>query len=197
MRRLLGTDIAADEAVDALRRLQLSPQLQGDTIGVTVPSWRQDLNIETDLIEEVARVVGYERIPVRESISIVVSPPTPEARAIEKLRATMVAAGFFEAVTFTFVSDLLARDFLPTGFVTLPRADAAVRKTDARLRPSLLPGLLEAVRHNESKGVAGARLFETGPAFGVDAAGQIAESRKLALVGDDDLHATRGAVESF
>ena len=50
------------------------------------------------------------------------------------------------AVTFTFVSDALAGDFLPPTFSSLPRADAAVRKADARLRPSLIPGLLEAVR---------------------------------------------------
>jgi phenylalanyl-tRNA synthetase beta chain len=198
MRRLLGTEISADEALDALRRLQFSPQLQdGSAIAVTVPSWRQDISIETDLIEEVARVVGYDRIPVRDTISIIVAPPSPEARAMEKIRESLVAAGFFEAVTFTFVSDLLAGDFLSKDFAGLPRADAAVRKADARLRPSLLPGLLEAVRRNESNGVAGAKLFETGPAFGVDAAGTIHESRKLALAGDDDLRATRGAVEAL
>ena len=196
MRRLLGTDISADDAVDALRRLHFAPQLQdGTQIAVTVPSWRQDVSMETDLIEEIARVVGYDRIPVRDTISIVVAPPSPEARAMEKIRETLVAGGFFEAVTFTFVSDALAGDFLPQDFSSLPRADAAVRKADARLRPSLLPGLLEAVRRNEANGVAGAKLFETGPAFGVDASGAIHESRKLALVGDDDFRATRGAVE--
>src|SRR5439155_9541813 len=59
MRKLLGTDIPGDEALDALRRLQLSPQRSDGTIAVTVPSGRQDLNIEVDVIEEVARVVGY------------------------------------------------------------------------------------------------------------------------------------------
>jgi phenylalanyl-tRNA synthetase beta chain len=198
MRRLLGTDFSADEAVDALRRLHFAPVLQdGAQIAVTVPSWRQDVSMETDLIEEVARVIGYDRIPVRDRIAIVVAPPSPEARAMEKIRETLVGAGFYESVTFTFVSDALAGDFLPKDFSSLPRADAAVRKADARLRPSLLPGLLEAVRRNEANGVAGAKLFETGPAFGVDAAGTIHESRKLALVGDDDLRATRGAVEAL
>ncbi|MEA2710618.1 MAG: phenylalanyl-tRNA synthetase beta chain [Phycisphaerales bacterium] len=197
MRRLLGTEIATDEAVEALRRLQLAPQQSNGTITITQPSWRQDINIETDLIEEVARVVGYDRIPVRDAISIVVVPPSPDARAMEKIRTTLVAAGYFEAVTFTFVSDALAGDFLPGEFAGLPRADAAVRKVDGRLRPSLLPGLLEAVRRNEANGVAGAKLFETGAAFGVDAAGKILESRKLAFVGDTDLRAVRGAVEAL
>src|SRR5687768_10506135 len=197
MRRLLGTEIPADEALDALRRLQLSPERSDGTITVAQPSWRQDITIEADLIEEVARIVGYERIPVRDTISIVVAPPSPEARAMEKIRTALVAGGFFEAVTFTFVSDVLVSDFLSKDFAGLPRADAAVRKADARLRPSLLPGLLEAVRRNEANGVAGAKLFETGPAFGVDGAGKVHESRKLGLVGDDDLRATRGAVEAL
>ena len=197
MRKLLGTDIATDEAVDALRRLQLSPQQSNGTIAITVPSWRADLNIEVDVIEEVARVIGYDRIPVREEIAIRVTPPEPEARAMEKIRATLVGAGYFEAVTFTFVSDALAGDFVPKDFAGLPRADAAVRKADARLRPSILPGLLEAVRRNEANGTAGAKLFETGSTFGVDGGGRIHEQRKLALVGDDDLRAVRGAVETL
>src|SRR5262249_45528360 len=115
LKKLLGTEIPADEAVDALRRLQLSPQLSGDTITATIPSWRLDLSIEVDLIEEVARVVGYDRIPVRETISIVLTPPEPAAKAMDLVRSTLVAAGYFEAVTFTFASDALAGDFLPAG----------------------------------------------------------------------------------
>jgi phenylalanyl-tRNA synthetase beta chain len=251
MKRLLGTEIPANEAVDALRRLAFNPQLSdpraastsarepggsaagtvaapggtagtferhdrggalkpaaeplgsltresdGAIITVTVPSWRQDVSIEADLIEEVARVVGYERIPVRETISIVLTPPEPEAKVMDLVRSELVAAGYFEAFTFTFVSDALAGDFLPREYATLPRADAAVRKADARLRPSLLPGLLEAVRRNEANGVLGARLFETGATFGVDAAGKVNETRKLALAGGEDLRAVRGAVESL
>ena len=65
---------------------------------------------------------------MRQTISIVVTPPSAEARAMEAIRITLVAAGYFEAVTFTFVSDALAGDFLPLGIHTLPRADATVRK---------------------------------------------------------------------
>ena len=197
MQTLLGTDISAEEAVDALRRLQLSPRRENGTVAITVPSWRADLNIEADVIEEVARVVGYERIPVREQIEIQLTPPEPEARTMELIRATLVGAGYFEAVTFTFVSDVLAGDFLPAEFAGLPRADAAVRKADARLRPSVLPGLLEAVRRNEANGTPGAKLFEVGATFGVDATGTIVERRKVALVGDEDLRAMRGCVEAL
>src|SRR5205823_8596854 len=114
-------------------------------------------------------------IPVRGAISIVLTPPEPSARAVEMIRSTLVGAGYFEAVTFTFASDVLVGDFVPPHYASLPRADAAVRKADARLRPSILPGLLESVRRNESLGTPGAQLFEAGAVFGVDAAGKIHE----------------------
>jgi phenylalanyl-tRNA synthetase beta chain len=197
MRKLLGTEIEPGEAVESLRRLLLNPVLDGETITIEVPSWRQDLSIEADVIEEVARIVGYDRIPVRHTISIVLTPPAPEARVMDQIRTELTSAGYFEAVTFTFVSDLLAGDFVPEGVASLPRADARVRKSDAHLRPSILPGLLEAVRRNETRGTSGAKLFETGSTFGVESAGKVIETRRLGLVGDQDLHALRGAVESL
>jgi phenylalanyl-tRNA synthetase beta chain len=193
--KLLGVAIPADEAFAALQRVDLNPVRDDGTIIVSVPTWRADLNIEADIIEEVARIVGYDRIPVREQIQIELTPPSPEAHTLESIRATLVAAGFFEAVTFTFVSDALAGDFLSAGDASLPRADANVRKADARLRPSIVPGLLEAVRRNEANGTAGAKLFEAGATFGVDASGKIHERRRVGLVGDADLRGVRGAVE--
>lgn len=198
LKKLLGVEIPSGEAFDALHRLRLAPVRNVDgTIMVTAPSWRADLNIEVDLIEEVARVVGYDKIPTRDQIQIQLTPPAPDARATELIRTTLVGCGFFEAVTFTFVSDALASDFLSTGDAGLPRADVNVRKSDARLRPSVLPGLLEAVRRNEANGTPGVKLFESGSTFGVDAAGKVHERRKLALVGDDDLRSLRGAVETL
>jgi phenylalanyl-tRNA synthetase beta chain len=196
MRQLLGADIRDDDAIAALQRLQLSPRKENGTITIIVPSWRADLNIEVDVIEEVARVVGYDRIPVHDRIEIQIAAPAPEQRTMDRVRETLVGAGYFEAVTFTFVSDGLANDFVLAG-TSLPRADAAVRKTDARLRPSVLPGLLEAARRNEANGTTGAKLFEAGSTFAMDAGGKITETRKLALVGDADLRAVRGAVEAL
>jgi phenylalanyl-tRNA synthetase beta chain len=197
IKRILGVEFAPNEIIDALDRLQLSPKLEGDRVTVNVPSWRLDLNIETDLIEEVARVIGYERIPVKDEISIRLTPPEPGAKALETIRQTLVGAGYFEAVTFTFASDELAFAFMPESSRTLPRADASVRKADARLRPSLVPGLLEAVRRNETVGTAGAKLFETGATFGVDAAGKVVESRRLGLVGGGSYQSLRGSVEAL
>lgn len=192
--RLLGTDIAPASAVDALARLGLHPELGGSTIEVTSPSWRSDINIEVDLIEEVARVVGYDKIPVRDQILIRLTPPEPRQKTLETIRSTLVGGGYFEAITVTFISDNLVDDFKPKD-VNLPRTDAMVRKADAKLRPSMLPGLLEAVRRNETAGTAGARLFEMGSTFVLDKSGKVIETRRLGLVGTENLRELRGAVE--
>jgi phenylalanyl-tRNA synthetase beta chain len=197
LRDVLGIDIAPDQAVGALRRLQFSPSLKGDRIEVWVPSWRLDVNIEADLVEEVARVLGYDRIPVREEISLKLASPEPATRTVEMIRSTLIGAGYFEAVTFSFVSDSLAGDFAPPQATALARVEPRTRKADAQLRPSLVPGLLEAVRHNQSVGTAGARFFEIGSTFWHDSQGGIDERRRLALVGREDLHEVRGIVESL
>jgi phenylalanyl-tRNA synthetase beta chain len=195
LRQVLGIDLPEKEVMGALARLQLTPVADRGAIRVTVPSWRLDLNLEIDLVEEVARIVGYDRIPVRDEISIRLTPPRPQQRTIETIRSALVAGGYYEAVTFSFVADVLADDFAPPHADALARADERVRTADARLRPSLLPGLLEAIRRNENAGTLGAKLFEIGGTFWHDSAGNVDERRRLALAGDADLRTLRGAVE--
>jgi len=194
---VLGIALSPDLVVGALNRLQLSSVLHNHQIEVAIPSWRLDLNHEIDLVEEVARVVGYDKIPVRDEIAIRLQPPEPQSATLDAIRSTLTAAGYFEAVTFTFVTDALAEDFLPPEARSLPRADPSVRAADAQLRPSILPGLLESVRRNESTGTPGARLFEIGPAFWYDAAGALQERRRLALVGPGELRQITGLVETI
>lgn len=195
LRRLLGVQFPAEQVMEALRRLSLSPSQADNRIDVRVPSYRLDLNMEVDLIEEVARVLGYDRVPVRDEIAIRLAPPDPAADALETIRAVLVSGGYFESVTFGWVSDLLAPDFTPPEAIGLARADAAVRKADASLRPSILPGLLESVRRNENVGTADAHLFEIGSTFWLAQGGRLEERRRVSLVGSADLREVRGVVE--
>jgi phenylalanyl-tRNA synthetase beta chain len=200
LRQVLGIDLPTDQVIDALRRLRLQPVLRGDRIDCMIPSYRLDLNIEVDLIEEVARVIGYDKVPVRNEIAIRLTPPDPSAAAMEVIRETLVGSGYFESVTFSFVSDLLAGDFVPPSANPdrpLLRAEHGVRKADANLRPSILPGLLESVRHNENSGGIEPKLFEIGSVFWNDAGGKPIEQRRVGLVGGADLGATRGVVEAL
>lgn len=192
---LLGVRFPPEQVLDALRRLHLSPIHVDGRIDVTVPSYRLDLNIEVDLVEEVARVLGYDKIPVRDEIAIRLSPPDPAADAMETIRSVLVSGGYFESVTFGWVSDALAPDFTPPEAIGLPRADSTVRKTDASLRPSIIPGLLESVRRNETVGTPDAPLFEIGSTFWLAPGGGVEERRQVALVGSPELREVRGVVE--
>ena len=214
LKQVLGVEFPPAQVVEALNRLQLSPVLVGDAAGadaavqVTVPSYRLDLNIEVDLVEEVARIIGYDKVPVRDEIAIRVVPADPRAKAVEVVRDALVAGGYFEAVTVGFVSDLLAADFVPPDADKadpLPRASAVTRKGDAALRPSILPGLLESVRRNDHAGNRDAKLFEIGSTFynatagaggAADAGPTLVEQQKLGLVGSPDVREVRGVVEA-
>jgi phenylalanyl-tRNA synthetase beta chain len=140
-------------------------------------------------------LIGYDRVPVREEISIQLAPPDPAADVIETIRSVLVSGGYYEAVTFGWVSDSLAPDFTPPEAIGLARAQAVTRKADASLRPGILPGLLESVRRNENVGTNDARLFEIGSTFILIAGGAVDERRRVGLVGSTDLREVRGVVE--
>lgn len=193
--RLLGVQFKAQQVIEALTRLGLTPAKADNRVEVQVPSYRLDLNLEVDLIEEVARVIGYDKVPIRNEIAIRLAPPDPAAEALDIIRTALISGGYYESVTFGWVSDLLAAEFTPPEAIGLPRADSAVRKADASLRPSILPGLLESVRRNENVGTPDARLFEIGSTFYLASGGSVDERRKVALVGSPDLREVRGVIE--
>jgi phenylalanyl-tRNA synthetase beta chain len=190
--RILGVVLPTAEIRAAFERLWLCPVVESDRIDVTVPSHRLDINEEIDLVEEAARVLGYDRIPTKEEISIRLAPPDRDWITQETICSLLVGGGYFEAITFSFVSDALRNDFGPAPI----RADAAVKKADGALRPSLLPGLLQAVRFNEAGGNASARLFEIGSVFPSGPDAKMHERRAVAWVGGDIRH-VRGVVEAM
>jgi phenylalanyl-tRNA synthetase beta chain len=196
LRGVLGVDLNDAEVMGSLARLGFAPKKSAEGWSVTVPSHRLDVNLEIDLVEEVARLIGYDRIPVRDEISIRLNPPDLSLRAVDEIRNDLAANGYSEGVTFSFVSDSLANDFKPAEAASLPRADASVRRADAHLRPSLLPALLEALVRNESAGTPGARLFEIGSVFWIDSSKNLVEKRNIGIVGGD-LRELRGAIESL
>jgi phenylalanyl-tRNA synthetase beta chain len=192
--RLVGMPLPREEVLAGFDRLGFSPADEGEHVSVTVPSHRLDLKIEADLIEEAVRVVGYDRIPTRDRISVSVTPTDPVLEATDRMRMTLAACGHFEAVTFSFVSDTLREHFLPRG-ASLRRVDPNVRKADGHLRPSVLPGLIESIRHNETVGNDDVKLFEIGGIFLRRDESPI-EERRLAVAGGEDFAELRGTIEA-
>lgn len=160
--RVLGIDIPAEEAVKILVRLGLERLDDPDAGAVRFvpPSWRRDLTREIDLVEEVARIHGYDRIPQDALVPLVPSAKSRRDRVTDIIRDVLTACGFREAVTLSFVSDALADLFTPRGPLPRLRVEHSSRRAENVLRQSLVPSLLLARRDNERHGNFDADLFE-------------------------------------
>ncbi|MBF8300342.1 MAG: pheT [Acidobacteria bacterium] len=131
---------------------------------VDVPTRRVDVAREVDLIEEVARHYGFDRLPVTyPPLASAPRPVDPRIPRDRQLRASLTAAGFSEAVTFGFMADAAAVPFAAEGDI-VPIANP-LSENFAVLRPSLLPGLVDAVAHNRRRERRDVRLFEIGARF--------------------------------
>ncbi|HVT79699.1 MAG TPA: phenylalanine--tRNA ligase subunit beta [Phycisphaerae bacterium] len=168
--QVIGVPIVPERAIAILSALGFSPWIdegnaptpEDDALTTRIPSHRLDVDREIDLIEEIARVDGYNRVPTLSRIAHAVTPEAPREKAARALRAAMVEAGFSEAVTVTFIAETEAAPFADARQLIHPQHGGW--KTDV-LRPSLIPSLLAARRTNQYAGIADARLFETGATF--------------------------------
>ncbi len=180
LRRVLGMRVDDAEVERILGALGIRVTAEADGWQVVPPSRRFDIAIEEDLIEEVVRVHGYERVPTRAPSGELRLMLCPEAEvAPRRLRAQLAARGYHEAVSYSFVApELLERWSCADGAEVL----ANPLSTDlAVMRTSLLPGLVEALRHNLNRQQERVRLFELGRVFHRDAEGP-RETVRVALV---------------
>ena len=163
--RVLGVAVADAEVARIFTALGMQVETTAEGWLITAPSSRFDIEREEDLIEEVARIFGYDNIPTLTPAGALTLAVEPEARIGElALREQLAARGYYEAVNLSFVSaDLLASWGFNERLVPLANplsADLAV------MRPSLLPGLIETLRHNRARQQERVRLFEVARAFG-------------------------------
>ncbi len=164
--RALGMAVAAPEAARALRRLEFAVQEVGDRLAVRPPPDRLDVTIAADVLEEVGRSLGYDRVPAtlpgrRCPAGTVASPAAREA-----VRELALGAGFDEAITVSLTAPLVADRLRP---LAPPWPPIEVRNPlgpqGSVLRLSCLPGLLQAAAANQARGAERVRLFEIGRAF--------------------------------
>lgn len=162
---LIGTGVEADRAAAGLEALGFGVQRATDGFDVSVPSHRRDVAEEVDLIEEIARWVGYETIPER----LPELPGIGEIRRFahrreDALRDSLIGSGFTEVLTLVYVSRDHTEMLREPGVSALPLTNAMAEGQDV-LRSSLFPGLVQAVRHNLNRGVRDLRVFEVGHVF--------------------------------
>ena len=162
--RLLGIDISDSDVEAILEGLGLTIERTNEGWMTLVPSWRFDLNIEVDLIEELARVYGYDRLPLRSIESTLPLAPKPERNLDPTaMRSTLAARDYQEVITYSFVDPKLQALLAPQQAVVELRnpisGDMSVMRT------TLWAGLLSTVVHNLNRQQQRVRLFETGLNF--------------------------------
>lgn len=217
--RLLGMGYPSEQVLGALARLGFGAAIEGDRLNVTIPTWRGDVTQPADIVEEVARLIGYDTLP--ETLPRGETAPVrrdPVYRMARGVRSALVAAGGFEAVTYVTLGDeQLApfRDEQGAGFLHRPEAGELIRLRNPLqsdrdiLRPAIVPSLLESLAAN-LRHEPGARLFEIARVY-LPSSGELPEERTIAglvmagkrdsvsrFAGNDDLDFfdLKGVVES-
>ena len=161
--RVLGTVLAADDLPGLLDRIGYTVTGTGDTRTVVLPTWRLDSTEEIDVIEEVARHYGYERIGKTVPKSVVHGGLSVRQQRRRLVREVLLGLGISEAMPGPFLAPgTLARAGLPTDAISITNPLVA---EESVLRTSLRPGLLEAIAYNESHRRSGVALFEIGHVY--------------------------------
>jgi len=162
--RIIGIKIADEQISEILTRLGIETTATEQGWDCVSPSYRFDINIESDLVEEIARVYGYNNIPnVSPSATLSMSAHNEKQLPIRKMRDVLVARGFNEAITYSFVDPKKQRVLFPQlEPKVLPHPISADMSV---MRVSLWTGLLQAVSTNQKRQQGRVRLFETGLRF--------------------------------
>lgn len=185
VKKLLALDIGATEIVDILKRLGLGvDEVARGEWAVTVPSYRFDIAIEADLIEELARIYGYNRLPVCAPTATLTPKPANEANvSIKRFRRVLLARGYNEAITYSFVDPKMQAHFDPSdqgiALANPISADMSVMRT------SLWPGLVQALQYNQNRQQQRVRLFESGLTFARGETGIEQEARMGGVIVGD------------
>ncbi|MDJ0925839.1 MAG: phenylalanine--tRNA ligase subunit beta [Acidimicrobiia bacterium] len=162
--RVLGDRFTQETCAGLLRRLQLEVVVGDDSLAVTVPTYRPDLTIGADLIEEIARLADFdtfeETVPTGPAGGLLV-----EQRRGRELRELLRGQGLMQAINLPFVSEEELAAFGENGAAGVVTVRNPLREDQAKLRQSVLPGLLRRVRENRNRGADGVALFETGRVF--------------------------------
>lgn len=161
---VLALEIPSAEIEEILTRLGMQLATVEDGWQVRVPSYRFDISIEVDLIEEIARVYGYNNLPVHTPTAKLPIPPIAEARlTLQSLRRHLVARGYQEAITYSFIEAELQKAFDDQhDAIALANPISAEM---AVMRTTLWPGLAKALQYNQHRQQSRVRLFETGQRF--------------------------------
>jgi phenylalanyl-tRNA synthetase beta chain len=202
LNKVLGVEIPPRETVKILSRLSFQPKQKDDLISCTVPSWRSDIYREIDLVEEVARLYGYNRIPTEQKIQIQVIPVDSRQKLAESIGTYLNGCGFYETINVAFIDNSVAELFVAEDSGEHLSVKDVSRKSANLLRQMLLPSLFVVLKTNLNAKNTPCRIFEIADTFVPHRerrkAGTLPiEKTKLAVVCDGDFPLLRGVVDGL
>lgn len=199
LNELLGIEIPAETVVKILSSLHFEPRLSDDSVACTVPTWRSDILREVDLIEEVARVHGYNQIPTRRRIRIEAVPADSHQKLTQSIGTFLNGCGFYETVTVTFIDQAIASLFFDGEPISNLGVKDVSRKSANLLRQTLLGSLLEVLKTNVNAKNLPCRVYEIADTFRPTPESDALpdEKTKVALICSGDFRELRGAAEGL
>jgi phenylalanyl-tRNA synthetase beta chain len=198
LKKLLGIEVPKDTVIQILTRLGFSPNCVNEQITCSVPTWRSDVYREADLIEEVARVYGYDKIPTENAITIEVSPTDTRKKTIDSLGTYLTGCGYYETVTISFIDSRDAELFAQNEDKRHLSVKDVTRTGTNLLRQSVLPSLLGVIKTNHNVGNTPCRVFEIADTYIPTQAGKLpVEKTRLAIASDGDFRDIKGVVDGL
>ncbi len=198
LKRVLGIDIPQPRVRKILTDLG-NHELKADEqkIEIVPPSWCADLTREIDLVEEVARIHGYDEIPEDVSVPMAASARRREDHVHDRVRQVLIAAGFDEALTISVVEEELSSAYSPWTDAAPLVTQMPILRRASYLRRSLVPSLLSARHTNETLSNPTIELFEMSHVYLPRTAGLPDEERMLAITSGGDFAALKGVIEAI
>lgn len=161
MNQLLGTDFNMEEVVSVLNDLHFAPVANEDCIEVSIPSYRQDINIEADIAEEIIRILGYDRLPsTLPHMPATLGTLDARQKLRRKVREILTNLGYNEAVTYSLVSKKHSDDAILACGDDLVALASPMSEDRSIVRSSILPSLLDCVAYNQARNQKDVCLFE-------------------------------------
>jgi len=197
--RVLGIDIPWHTSLDILQRLGCRLKISGSEDSATVfpPSFRQDLVREVDLIEEIARIYGYDRIPEDAVVPMVASIRRPQDTVLATVRQVVCAAGFDEALNPSLIGKTKVDRISPWSDEEALATAVPLLEGASVLRRSLMPSLIAARLHNQSQSNRDVRLVEIANVYLPRGSGLPNEQLHLGLIAETGIREIRGILEEI
>ena len=208
LKRILGIEVPPEIVPTILSNLGCEViESNEELVTVKPPTWRRDLTRECDLIEEVGRIYGFDKVPENADVPMAATVKRNEDRVAIKLRSLMTAAGFDEAVTASLIPEPWSEVFSPWTqnkplvasqpmLGVLEKASQNIGRVEF-LRRSIVPSLLESRRINEHRGGVEAELFEIAKVYLPTAKGTLDEPVKITFVSSRGYFEMKGVVDSL